>query len=74
MNGTGLLDLGNLKVTGGASVEVSGEEYAVVNAMGIEVDRTDLRNVFKGNLGLHYKGDIKGVEDQSNLNFLQMSK
>ena len=70
MNGTGLLDLGNLKVTGGASVEVSGEEYAVVNAMGIEVDRTDLRNVFKGNMGLHYKGDIKGVEDQSKLEFL----
>lgn len=70
MNGAGLLDLGVLKVTGGASVEVSGEDYAVVNTTSIEVDRTDLRNVFKGNMGLHYKGDIKGVGDQSKLEFL----
>lgn len=65
----GLLDLGALEISD-ATIEVYGSNYAVVTTKSITVDRSDLRNLFKGNMGLHYKGNIKGVDDQSKLEFL----
>lgn len=65
----GLLDLGVLELSD-AAIEVYGPDYAVVTARSLKVDRTDLRDVFKGNMGLHYEGAVKGVDDQGKLEFL----
>lgn len=69
VQGGGLLDLGRLALSD-AAVEVFGPDYAVVTARSIRVDRTDLRDVFKGNMGLHYEGRIEGVDDPGKLEFL----
>lgn len=70
----GFLDLGTLDILNApsASIEVTGDEYSVVKATTIKVNHNDLRNTFKGYMGLHYSeltgdGSQNKTEFQSNI-------
>lgn len=71
----GFLDLGNLHIPNAptASIEVTGDNYAVVKASSIKVNNNDLRNTFKGYMGLHYD-QIQGDGSQNKIEFLSNIK
>lgn len=66
----GFLDLGSLHIPNAptASIEVTGDDYAVVRATTIKINNNDLRNTFKGYMGLHYD-QIQGDGSQSKIEF-----
>lgn len=66
----GFLDLGNLIIDNAAttSIEATGSEYAVVKATKIKVNNNDLKNTFKGYLGLHYN-KLEGDGSQTEFDF-----
>lgn len=66
----GFLDLGELTFSNAptTSIEATGSEYAVVKATTISVNYNDLRNTFKGYIGLHYD-ELQDDNSQSEIQF-----